>query len=693
MNTYIATCQRVLWLFFCLSALPLGNLPCAAAIDVIPQPNHVEEEKGVFDWSEPINVKTKGVKTSFRHFVISHLKELDAPVSTRGFFLKNRRKLLMERTSSASVNLSPEAYELEIGKDIIRLSATDESGLWYGLQTLIQLRERTSRIPACKIKDAPRFPFRSFMIDVSRHFFDIPFLKKQIDVLSQLKFNHLQLHLTDAAGWRMEIKKYPRLTQVGAFRSERLWKKWWNGGRKYVNADVAGAYGGYYTQKDLKELVRYAKERGITIIPEIEMPGHSEEVLTAYPELSCTHEPYKQADYCAGNERVFSFLYDVLTEVMEVFPSEYIHIGGDEARKQSWGGCPLCLKRMKDENLSTLNELQSYFIHRIDSFLTSRGRRLLGWDEILEGGLSPHATVASWRGEGGALQASKSGHHAIMVPGEYLYFDSYQDAPLTQPEAIGGYTPLKKVYGYDPLGNISDTAIAENVIGVQANMWTEYIPDENHAEYMMYPRALALAEIGWTQKTQKDFADFRRRALGFLDDMTRKNYHPFNLRSEVGDRKESQSIRKHLAFGKKVTYGDSATYHPRYTAGGDTALTDGWRGNWSYQDKRWQGLIDRNRLNVTIDLEKEEEIHYIGADFLQMAAPDVFFPSEVTISVSNDGVGFTELSHISHRVSKEKPIGYQTFYWQGYAKARYVKYAARSGKHGGFLFTDEIVVE
>ena len=334
----------------------------------------------------------------------------------------------------------------------IEIKALSGAGLFYGIQSLLQLEgQYGTQIPALCIKDEPRFPYRGMMLDVSRHFFDKEFVKKQMDILSYYKINRLHLHLTDAAGWRIEIKKYPRLTQFAAWRPQAVWKDWWNGDRKYCEENDPQAKGGYYTQDDIRELVSYAQQHYITLIPEIEMPAHSEEVLTAYPELSCTHEPYKQADFCIGNEKTFEFLENVLLEVMDLFPSKYIHVGGDEAGKASWKTCPLCQARMKEEGLKDVNELQSYLIHRMERFLNSHGRNLLGWDEILDGGLAPNATVMSWRGTEGGLKAVEAGHHAIMSPGEYCYLDGYQDAPYSQPEAIGGYLPLQKVYSYNPI--------------------------------------------------------------------------------------------------------------------------------------------------------------------------------------------------------------------------------------------------
>ena len=422
------------------------------------------------------------------------------------------------------------------------------------------------------------------------------------------------------------------------------------------------------------------------------MPSHSEEVLTAYPELSCTHVPYKQSDFCIGNEKTFEFLENVLTEVMELFPSEYIHIGGDEAGKASWPNCKLCQARMKKEGLKDVNELQSYSIHRMERFLNSHGRKLLGWDEILDGGLAPNATVMSWRGTEGGLAAIRSGHKAIMSPGQYCYLDGYQDAPYSQPEAIGGYLPLKKVYGYEPVPDSLSADEAKLMYGVQANLWTEYIPTEEHAEYMLYPRAIALAEVAWSKPENKSWEDFHRRALKIVDELKAKGYHPFELKNEIGNRKEAETPVEHLALGKKVTY--NAPYWESYPAAGEATLTDGLRGGWNYNDQLWQGFVTKDRVDVVIDLEKETPIHSVAADFMQICGPEVFMPERVVISVSNDGKEFTQLAEIKHEVVRDDAVTFKNFGWEGEASARYIRYQAlASDKFGGVLFTDEIVVK
>lgn len=586
---------------------------------------------------------------------------------------------------------SPEGYTINVTKDRIDVKATSGAGLFYAAQTLQQLADGGNTIPICTITDEPQFAYRGLMLDVSRHFFGKEFVKKQIDVLAQYKMNRLHLHLTDAAGWRIEIKKYPRLTEFAAWRKPAIWKDWWFGDRKYVEEGSEGAYGGYYTQEDIKELVAYAAERYITIIPEIEMPAHSEEVLTAYPELSCTHEPYKQADFCVGNEKTFEFLENVLSEVLELFPSEYIHIGGDEAGKASWPHCPLCQKRMKREKLKDVNELQSYLIQRIEKFVNSKGRQIIGWDEILDGGLAPNATVMSWRGTEGGIAAAESGHKAIMTPGGYCYLDSYQDAPHTQPMAFGPYMPLEKVYSYDPRAEIDSTK-AHLIHGIQGNLWAEYIPTEELVEYMIYPRLLAIAEIGWSNPAKRDYAAFKERATKATNHLRSNGYNAFDLANEFGQRKEAQAPVEHFAINGNISYAEGAPYSGNYKAGGDRALIDGVCGGWTYTDKKWQGFI-KDGVDVTIDLGEEKDITEVTAQFMQMCIPDVWFPAEVIISTSCDGNKFSELARIEHTVVRDEGLSFKEYGWKGNTKSRYINYRAKCGPQRGWLFTDEIIVK
>ena len=687
-NRYAKVCLFLWVLGMCLTAHSLK------AQSVIPVPLKMEQGTGSFLLSEKTKLYTN-LQGGEAELWENYLKAL--PVQLKEARMKDRKQMLFLLITPKTPQLpSPESYTLSVTSQRIEIRATSGAGLFYGMQTLLQLMQPASTgsysVPSVEIEDTPRFAYRGLMLDVSRHFSTKEFIKKQIDALAYYKINRLHLHLTDAAGWRLEIKKYPLLTDFAAWRTDPTWKKWWNGGRKYLRYDEPGASGGYYTQDDIREILEYARQHYITVIPEIEMPSHSEEVLAAYPQLSCSGEPYKNSDFCVGNEETFTFLENVLTEVMELFPSEYIHVGGDEAGKSAWKTCPKCQKRMKDEHLANVDELQSYLIHRIEKFLNNHGRRLLGWDEILQGGIAPNATVMSWRGEEGGIAAVTSGHHAIMTPGAYCYLDSYQDAPYSQPEAIGGYLPLKKVYAYDPVPASLTAEQAKLVYGVQGNLWVEYIPTPEHVEYMIYPRMLALAEVAWSAPERKSWPDFHTRALSAVADLQKKGYHPFDLSKEIGSRPESLQPVSHLALGKKVTYNSS--YSPHYPAQGNTALTDGIRGDWTYGDGSWQGFISDNRLDVTIDMEKETPIHSITAAFMQVVGAEVFLPETVIISISDDGINFTELQKQHFEVSKETPIRFTDISWQGEAKGRYVRDQAQAGSEfGGWIFTDEIIVK
>ena len=680
-------------LFLCILGMCFHAHPILAQ-SVIPVPLKMEQGTGSFLLSEKTKLYTN-LQGGEAELWENYLKAL--PVQLKEARMKDRKQMLFLLITPKTPQLpSPESYTLSVTPQQIEIRATSGAGLFYGMQTLLQLMQPAGTgsysVVSVEIEDTPRFAYRGLMLDVSRHFSTKEFIKKQIDALAYYKINRLHLHLTDAAGWRLEIKKYPLLTDFAAWRTDPTWKKWWNGGRKYLRYDEPGASGGYYTQDDIREILEYARQHYITVIPEIEMPSHSEEVLAAYPQLSCSGEPYKNSDFCVGNEETFTFLENVLTEVMELFPSEYIHVGGDEAGKSAWKTCPKCQKRMKDEHLANVDELQSYLIHRIEKFLNNHGRRLLGWDEILQGGIAPNATVMSWRGEEGGIAAVTSGHHAIMTPGAYCYLDSYQDAPYSQPEAIGGYLPLKKVYAYDPVPASLTAEQAKLVYGVQGNLWVEYIPTPEHVEYMIYPRMLALAEVAWSAPERKSWPDFHTRALSAVADLQKKGYHPFDLSKEIGSRPESLQPVSHLALGKKVTYNSS--YSPHYPAQGNTALTDGIRGDWTYGDGSWQGFISDNRLDVTIDMEKETPIHSITAAFMQVVGAEVFLPETVIISISDDGINFTELQKQHFEVSKETPIRFTDISWQGEAKGRYVRYQAQAGSEfGGWIFTDEIIVK
>ncbi len=418
-----------------------------------------------------------------------------------------------------------ESYLLEVTPEKVWLRARDLRGLFYGVQTIRQLLGAGTggRIPAVRIEDGPRFRHRGLHLDVGRHVFPVEFIKKYIDVMSVFKLNTFHWHLTEDQGWRLEIRKYPKLTEVGAWRKETIVGHARTGSKGYDGTP----YGGFYTQAEAREIVRYARARAIAVIPEIEMPGHSLAALASYPELACSPGPFEvrttwgiSDEVMSPGEHTFRFLEDVLREVMDIFPSEYIHIGGDEAPKTRWRESALAQEVIRRENLRDEDELQSWFIRRIETFLNANGRRLVGWDEILEGGLAPNATVMSWRGTAGGIAAAKQGHDVVMCPEADLYFDHYQADPGREPLAHEGVTTLEHTYGYEPVPAELSAAEARHVIGAQGCVWTEYMPTSRQVEYMAYPRALALAELAWSPREARDWDSFRARlgpSLALLD--------------------------------------------------------------------------------------------------------------------------------------------------------------------------------
>ena len=624
-------------------------------------------------------------------------ERLEAAVKAAGLDLKRTKR--PQKSGDIRIYLNPESmsfdegYAIVTAEESVYITAKTSAGAFYALQTIRQLVESGEWLTGA-IVDYPRFDYRGILIDISRHHRSVEFLKRQIDMMARLKMNRLHLHLTDAAGWRIEVEAYPRLTEYAAWRKGATWKEWWSrDNRDYAEMGTEGAYGGYLTKEDAKELVRYAADRYITIIPEIEMPGHSAEVVAAYPELACSQKPEQQEDLCIGKEATFEMMQTILDEIIEIFPSEYIHIGGDEATKKSWTECEDCQRRMREEGLESVDELQSYMIHRIEEYLNARGRQIIGWDEILEGGLAPNATVMSWRGEEGGRAAAAAGHKVVMSPHAYCCIDAPQDAPPTQPEAIGGYLPLEKVYSYDPTPKEMPEDVAQYILGVQGNLWAEFIPTDEHYEMMLWPRAIAIAEVGWSERENMDYAHFRTRATNIVERMMADGYAPFDLKNEIGERPESLQPIKHLARGKAVTYNlPSRYYAPQYGAAGDATLTDGLRGTWTYADGRWQGFLGRGGVDVTIDMGEVTHIESITADFMQYCGPGVFMPCLVEIAISEDGEHYTKIADIEHEVVVEDVPSFKSFGWEGSAEARYIRYKAHRSKFSGFLFIDEVVV-
>ncbi|WP_158242679.1 beta-N-acetylhexosaminidase [Siphonobacter sp. BAB-5405] len=480
---------------------------------LIPQPVAFHRSSGEFLLTALAGISSEpGVSAELVNLTQEQIR------SYAGFTLPlSQKKAAIQLKLDSTQVPQNEGYRLRIHSRGVELVGHDPAGLFYGVQSFVQLlhQSKNLRLPASQIIDYPRFSYRGMHLDVSRHWFQVPFIKKYIDLLAQYKFNTFHWHLTDDQGWRIEIKRYPELQNVAAYRKETL-----IGHKRELPHRFDGKkYGGYYTQEEVREVVRYAAQRHITVIPEIEMPGHALAALSAFPALGCTGGPYQAATfwgifddvYCAGNDSTFTFLQNVLDEVVELFPSKYIHIGGDECPKTRWKSCPKCQARIRHEGLKDEHELQSYFIQRMEKYLLTKNREIIGWDEILEGGLSPGATVMSWRGTEGGIEAMRQKHKAIMTPEPFVYFDFYQSLYASEPTAAAWYTPLSKVYSYEPVPDSLTAEEASYLLGIQGNVWSEYLATEAHAEYMIFPRALAVAETAWSPKKGRTYPDFLRR--------------------------------------------------------------------------------------------------------------------------------------------------------------------------------------
>ncbi|WP_282918186.1 glycoside hydrolase family 20 protein [Porphyromonas macacae] len=724
---------------------------------LIPMPAQVELASGAFNLkgsTVAIGGETDSTATEMNRLadlLIKGIKDISGiePRKEKA----SKADILLELISEPGI--STEGYRLVADKQGIKLQASSTQGLFYGMQTLLQLTDAEGRVHYAGIMDEPRFEYRGLHLDVSRHFMSIAYIKEMLDLMASYKYNRFHWHLTDGGGWRMESEKYPLLTQKAQARMVSDWDEWWSkGDRKFVETGTPGSYGGYYTQDEIREVVRFAADRYITVIPEIELPGHSNEVFAAYPELNCLGRwDHDCSDFCIGNPKTFEFLENILDETMALFPSKYIHIGGDEAGKWHWKSCPKCQALMRAEGLKNVDELQSYAVKRIEKYLNGKGREIIGWDEILEGGLAPNATVMSWRGEEGGKTAARMGHHVIMTPGNPLYFDFYQGNPVTEPKAIGGYNPLKRVYAYDP--EPADLTAEEHqyILGAQGNLWTEYVVDEKHAAYMIWPRALALAEVLWTPKDKKDFDNFLSRANVHTAKMLEKGINAFPLKN-IDLRMEVDTLKKeiriyadtekrpctlrytidgtapkaqsplydsaiivkdsaklmvqlfdgdkplfdpvpffadyHKALGKPVRY--NCKFDRGYPAGGAMALTDGYRGSWTYLDKRWQGFTET--MDVTVDLGSVQPLNSVSAKFMQAKGAWVYMPETVEAWVSADGKDFTSLGQIPTTVDiDDVNLRFEVFKFNTTAEARYVRMKAVQSKiKNYFLFADEIIV-
>ncbi|MCX6243554.1 MAG: family 20 glycosylhydrolase [Bacteroidetes bacterium] len=712
-------------LLLCIVSLSLsaGN----PEISIIPKPVKIKVLQGTFRISDRTQLLfTAGNEEAMNtaRLFAGHLEMAGGPVLTALGVGQNYKKITGIIFSIRKDGTLPaEGYKLTVSATNIIIEGETGAGLFYGMQTLLQLLPpeifayqslqpgKVWEVPCIQIQDYPRFGYRGMHLDVSRHFFPKEFILKYIDLIATFKMNTFHWHLTDDNGWRIEIKKYPKLMQIGAWHTDHEDLPW-NQRPQQLPGERA-TYGGYYTQDEIREVVAYAAKRYVTVIPEIEMPAHSVEVLAAYPQFSCTGGPFTvptgsywpNSDIlCAGNDSVFTFIEDVLTEVMSLFPSKYIHIGGDEADKTRWKECPKCQSRIKTEGLKDEKELQSYFVKRVEKFISSKGRKLIGWDEILEGGIAPEATVMSWRGIEGGIAAARQGHDVIMTPGSHCYFDYYQADPKTEPKAIGGYITLKKVYSFEPIPGELTKEQSKYILGAQGNLWTEFIPTPEHAEYMAVPRMNALAEVTWTPKNEKNWNDFHKRMETCFHrlDALHVNYCKGSNKVEITtyfDQKSSalkcrleseqpgvpmvytidgndptpttnlytgpfdisrngylkaglvrdgkvmelteRTMLFHKAIGKKVKYLELYSY--RYTGGGDEALVDGLRGTVEFRQGNWQGFLGNN-LDLIIDMGTVQPIKTIFVTFLQSSKSWIFFPDSVTFSLSSNGKKFHSIN-------------------------------------------------
>jgi len=681
--------------------------PSINAVSFIPKPNQLEVLDGTFTLNKSTTVYCDEDFNIAGDFLAQFIEK------GTGFQLKNTSEKDADIVIKKDSLQAKDGYSLVISGDGILINASDAGGAFYAIQTLrqsmpFQIEKKDSfknnkiEIPQLKIKDAPAFKYRGMHLDVGRHLFSAEFIKKYIANLAMLKMNYFHWHLTEDQGWRIEIKQYPKLAKHAAYRSETLIGHYNDTPQKYDGKP----YGGFYTQDEIKEIVAFAAKHNVTIIPEIEMPGHSQAALSAYPELGCTGAKVSVATkwgvfpniYCP-NEQTFTFLENVLTEVMDLFPGDYIHIGGDEAPKTQWKKCNHCQNLIKELDLKDENGLQSYFITRMEQFINSKGKKIIGWDEILEGGLAPNATVMSWRGTNGAIEAAKEGHEVILTPISHAYFDYYQSNKSDEPLAIGGFLPLKKVYSFNPIPKELNKEESKFVLGAQGNVWTEYMKTEEFVEYMVFPRILAMSEVTWSGATadiELDYPNFISRVEPFLERLNALDINYANHLYEVEGKliKENENIyyqltspskgieikysidgtevsEKSISYLDKIlltentlikargfkngdlvskTFEDAINFHKAikgrvnlnvephksYNAGGKEALINGISGsNSRYGDKEWLGFWGDD-VEITIDLGKKKDINKIKTRFFNAQGQWIYAPKSISIKGFND---------------------------------------------------------
>ncbi|MFA9192728.1 glycoside hydrolase family 20 protein [Flavobacterium sp. FZUC8N2.13] len=693
-------------------------------IAIIPKPSSVEVKEGKFEFSR--ETKIIATTASQKEIATALMSKFKSATGWQPEF-SNKKPKNNYIEFKIDKNLNREAYQLEVTSKSIVITANENAGFIYGLESIRQLlptaiesKKQVANvnwvIPNVSIKDEPRFQWRGLMLDLSRHFFNKSYVLETIDRLAMLKMNVLHLHLVDDQGWRIEIKKYPKLTEIGAWRVDQE-NVIWNA-RLTVNPDEKGTYGGFLTQEELKEIIKYAGTKNIQVIPEIEMPAHVSSAIAAYPELTCFNQRIGVPSggvwpitdiYCAGKENTFEFLQDVIDEVVTIFPSKYIHIGGDEATKTNWEKCPHCQKRMQDEGLKNVHELQSYFIKRMEKYINSKGKKVIGWDEILEGGLAPDATVMSWQGNEGGIEASKQGHDVIMTPQSHCYFDHYQGPQNEEPLAFGGYSPLSKVYQFDPIVDAMSPEQAKHVLGGQANLWAEYIPTTQQSEYMIFPRLGAMAEVLWSPKEARNWNDFTTRLPLLLErydylginysksaylisavsaanldkkqiKVALKNEFPNADIRYVLDNKNldnqaikysdsiaiqgttilkaslfkndkpvgkvfTDSIQFHNAVGHQLTF--KTPYNKNYKGDGNLSLANIIRGSKNFHDGQWQAWLEDD-MEVVIDLEKMQAIDQVILGSLENQGSGIYFPTEIKVFISTDGKTYKKVGEITH---------------------------------------------
>ena len=764
-------CISVLWVVACQSQKEA--VFTMKDLAVIPQPESVVLGKGSFRFTkETVFVTAPELYPVTNSFVEQYEKATGFRMFFRKAAIQTSYILL-----SLDKSLPKEGYTLVVKPDKISITAADHNGALYALETLRQLLPKEFEsstpvqtdwvVPAVTITDAPQYAWRGLMLDVSRHFFPKEYILKTLDRMAMLKLNTFHFHLVDNEGWRIEIKKYPKLTEIGAWRvdqEDKLWnERTPNSANAFANpATAPKKYGGFYTQEDIKEIVAYASARGITVIPEIEMPAHAMSAIAAYPKLSCHKRPIGVPSgavwpitdiYCAGQEETFAFLEDVLTEVMELFPSKYIHVGGDEATHTEWEKCPKCQARMKDHHLKDVHQLQSYFIKRINDFLVSKGRTLVGWDEIMDGGLANNAVVMNWRGIEVGKKALEQGNPVVLTSD--CYIDNYQGLPDYEPQANGGYLPLKKLYHYSLEKENLSPALQKNILGTQANLWAEHVGSTEHSEYMLFPRLLALAEISWTTDNLKNWDNFINRTQAFMKrlDVMKVNYARSmyqvvptvenqkgniflkldcevpnaDIRYALGDTPMEKATKYrqpialnrsttfkatvfsgkatntittgevtfHKAIDKKVSY--SPIYHKSYQGQGEATLTNIIRGTKNFHDGQWLGWLGDD-VTLTLDLEQATEVREVRIGAMDAQASGIYFPIEFIVSLSNDGKNYREVAtHNEPCVVRGKATLKDFVLKFSPTEARYIKLTLKNVKtppKGGdaWLFIDEILV-